>query len=62
MEKEDFKDFETCAKDLSFHKVPFSKVAVLRFTQNPAEIEFKLKHVDEFVKENLKPHRAAARR
>lgn len=43
-------------------KIPFSKVASLRFTQILSEVEYKLSHADNFISETLKPDRATVRR
>lgn len=62
MKAEDFKDFEACSKKFSFNKIPYFKVASLRFTQSLSEVEYKLNHADDFIRETLKPDRAIARR
>ena len=54
LKDEDFKDFEGCAKKLAFDKIPFSKVASLKFTQNLTKVGYKLSHAEEFRKETLK--------
>lgn len=56
MKNDDFKDYESCSKQLAFKKIPFSKVASLKFSQNVAEIEYKNSHSEEiFTKVSLRP-------
>lgn len=60
MQDNDFKDFESCAKKLSFNKIPFSKIATIKFTQSFSEVEYTLRHGEAFNKETLKATRAKA--
>jgi hypothetical protein len=56
MHRDKFKDYQSCAKQLNFKLIPFTKeVVALKFTQSLFEIDFKTSHMDEdWIKVNVK--------
>lgn len=41
------RDYESCAKQLCFKKVLFSKIAAIKFSKNLSKVEYKINFIDE---------------
>jgi hypothetical protein len=61
MEKENFKDFQSCSKIFNFQQIPFSKIFQIRFTRSYFEINYRLSPDSDFINVNIREYRRSFR-
>ncbi len=61
MEKENFKDFQSCSKIFNFQQIHFFKIFQIRFTRNYFEINHRLSPDFDFINVNIREYRRSFR-
>jgi hypothetical protein len=61
MEKENFRDFQSCSKIFNFQQIHFFKIFQIRFTRNYFEINHRLSPDFDFINVNIREYRRSFR-
>jgi hypothetical protein len=61
MKKENFKDFQSCAKLFNYNLIPFKRIYELRLTQNLFENSYRLSPDSNFIAINIRHYERSSR-
>jgi hypothetical protein len=61
LKKDDFKDYQTCAKLFNYKSIPFTKIFQLKITQNLFEIEFRSSPDSNFITANIRNYERSSK-